>query len=173
MQNKRDLILEKVDLLVAELMELRTRGPHFRICHRFHKPGTVCAPGEEILAVCLVHRGQEYSLRLSLALRILFDYLARHSRFAQSATQIEVGIRADRFYTNHAELTFGTNAPIRRIPRSYVRVYMERLRLALEGASCEANLMIERRAVLVSERTVTNEVGYRLRARIEWIHTDG
>jgi hypothetical protein len=165
-------VLEKVDLLLAELGELRAQGPHFRIRHRFHKPGTACSPGEEILAVCLIHRGEEYSLRLSMALRILFDYLARHSRFPQSATQIEAGVRADRFYSHQAQSFSGTSSRTRRIPRSYVRVYTERLRLALEVAFCEANLINQGREVLVSQRTVGNEIGYRLRARVEWIHTN-
>src|ERR1035441_9704188 len=98
----KSILLHYIDLLFAEMAELRSSGPHFRIYHRFRKPGTDCAPGEEILAVCLVHRGREYHLRLSLALRILFDYLARHSRFPQSASQIAAGVRADRFSAQHA-----------------------------------------------------------------------
>jgi hypothetical protein len=173
MQNEyRAILLHNVDLLLAELAELRSSGTHFRIQHRFRKPGTDCAPGEEILAVCLVHRRREHILRLSLALRILFDYLARHSRLPQSAAQIEAGIRADRFYTQHTATVMRNEKFTRNIPRSYVRVYIERLRLALEIAFQEAGLPMSSSAVLLSQETVMNEVGYRLKASFEWVHTN-
>jgi hypothetical protein len=105
-----------------------------------------------------------------LSLRILFDYLARHSRFPQSATQIEAGIRADRFYNQHAATAMGNKEFTRRIPRSYVRVYIERLRSALQGAFHEAGLSMDARVVLLSQETVMNEVGYRLKATFEWLH---
>jgi len=164
-------IMDEVDLLFVELRELRASGPHFRIYHRFRKPGTLCAPGEEIATVCLVHRGREFCLPLSLALRILFDYLARHSRLPQSATQIEAGIRADCFYLQHG--TAGRNKSISRgISRSYVRVYIERLRSALEIVFGRASSPISSCDVLLSERTVMNEVGYRLKATFNWTHID-
>jgi hypothetical protein len=163
-------IIDEVDLLVAEIGELRECGPYFRIYHRFHKLGTVCAPGEEITAVFLVHRGKEYHLPLALSLRILFDYLARHSGLPQSAAQIESGIRADRFYTQHATTVMGKDKFTRSIPRSCVRVYIERLRSALENVFLEAGLLVDAHAVVVAEETVMNEVGYRLRATFDWVH---
>jgi hypothetical protein len=111
-------------------------------------------------------------LRLSLALRLLFDYLARLSHLPQSATQIEAGIRAERFYTQHASAVMGNGKFTRSIPRSYVRVYIERLSSALENVLGEAGLLTDPRAVLLSERTVMNEVGYRLKASFEWVHID-
>jgi hypothetical protein len=166
-------IIEEVDVLVTELRERNEAGPHFRILHRFHAPGSDCAPGEEIAGVYLVHRGREYALSLSLALRILFDYLARHCHLPQSATQIEAGIRADRFYADHATAIMEHKALTRRIPRSYVRVYIERLRLAIKEALDEAGLRMDVCAVLSSQGTVMNEVGYRLKATFEWVHIDG
>ena len=166
-------IVEEVDVLVAELRELYAEGPHFRILHRFHVSSTGCAPGEEIAGVYLVHRGREYFLRLPLALRILFDYLARHCHLPQSATQIEVGIRADRFYIEHATAIMKPKGVTRRIPRSYVRVYIERLRLAINEVFHEAGLHLNTRAVLLSQETVMNEVGYGLKATFEWLHMDG
>jgi hypothetical protein len=171
MQNEyKSILLHYIDLLFAEMAELRSSGPHFRIYHRFRKPGTDCAPGEEILAVCLVHRGREHHLRLSLALRILFDYLARHSRLPQSATQIEAGIRADRFSAQHAATVMGSEKFTRSIPRSCVKVYIERLRSALEDAFHEAGFQMDARAVLLSQKTVMNEVAYRLKATFDWVH---
>jgi hypothetical protein len=166
------MVLEKVDLLLAELADLKARGPHFRIHHRFRKPGMPCAPGEEILAVCLVHRGQEYCLPLSLALRILFDYLARHSRLPQSAAQIEAGIRADRFYSQHSTAVMGKEKFTRGVPRSYIRVYIERLRSTLERVFLEADLLVDAHVVVIAEETVMNELGYRLKAVCEWLHVD-
>jgi hypothetical protein len=165
-------IIEEVDVLLAEIRELSASGPHFRIIHRFHRPGSECTPGEEIFAVYLVHRGREFSLPLSLALRILFDYLARHSRLPQSAAQIEAGIRGDRFYTQHAAAAMGKGKFTRSIPRSYVRVYIGRLRSALARAFRKADMSMDPRDVLLSEATVMNESGYRLKATIEWFHME-
>lgn len=66
-----DLVLEKLDLLLAEVALLHTVGPHFRIVHRFRKPGVPCGPGEEIACVHLMHRSREHVVPLSLTLRIL------------------------------------------------------------------------------------------------------
>jgi len=167
-----EAIIEEVDVLVAEMRELNAEGPHFRILHRFHALGSDCAPGEEVAGVYLVHRGREYFLRLPLALRLLFDYLARHSHLPQSATQIEAGIRAELFYAEHgrAAATEAGNLT-RSIPRSYVRVYIERLRMALKEIFGKSNLRLTGEAVLISQETVMNEVSYRLKATFEWIHT--
>jgi hypothetical protein len=132
-------VLEKVHLLIAEMKYLRSTGPHFRVVHRFRIPGTDCAPGEEIVAVFLIYRGREYRLRLSLAQRILFDFLARHSRLPQSARQIELGIRADDFYKRHAANATG-RAVTRGIPRSYVKVYVRRLHRAFSLAFRDAGM---------------------------------
>jgi hypothetical protein len=165
-------LMEEIDFLLAERKELSTRGPSFRIVHRFRMPGSDCLPGEEILVVFLVYRGREYHLRLPLALRILFDYLARHSRVPQSAGQIELGIRADDFYRRHAANGTGRRAVTRNIPRSYVRVYADRLHQALQLAFQEASLRIDPRNVLMELKTVGNEVGYQLRANCDWAHLD-
>jgi hypothetical protein len=173
MLEKRNLVLEKVDLILTEIAEIRLRGPHFRIFHRFHSSHlrTACAPGEEVFAVCLIHLGREYFLPLSLSLRILFDYLARHSRFPQSAAQIEAGIRNDPFSMQHAHNALAQVRFTRSFPRSFVRIYVERLRRALEQAFREAGVLTESYAILRSEKTVMNEVGYRLIAHADWVHT--
>ena len=165
-------IIEEVDVLVAELRELNESGPHFRIVHRFHVPGTDCAPGEEVAAVYLVYRGQEYHLRLSLALLLLFDYLARHTHLPQSATQIEAGMRAKQLYQEHAANARSTQKFTRSIPRSYIRVYISRLQLAIEEVLRRAELSMDPCAVLITQDTVTNEVLYSLKAIFEWRHTD-
>jgi hypothetical protein len=164
-------VLERVDLLLEELMELRSRGPHFRIRHRFCANSDECLPGEEILTVSLVHRSREYWLPLSLPLRVLFDYLARHSRFPQSAAQIEAGVRSDPFSMQLASNVMQFDRTFRTIPRSYVRVYIQRMRAAMDTAFSGAQLAIDSASVLLSERTVMNEVGYRLKAPVDFLHS--
>jgi hypothetical protein len=165
-------IVEEVDVLVAEIRELNSAGVHFRIIHRFHSPGTDCAAGEEVAGVYLVHHGREYALRLSLALRLLFDYLARHSHLPQSATQIEAGIRAELFYREHAANAMETDKLNRSIPRSYIRVYIARLRSTLKGTFRQADLEVNPDRILMSREAVMNEVGYQLVGTFEWVHMD-
>lgn len=172
MNDSHKWLKEEIDFLLAEQRELLGRGPSFKIVHRFRMPGSDCLPGEEILAVCLIHRGREHHLRLPLALRILFDYLARHSRIPQSAGQIELGIRADDFYRRHAANGTGRRAVTRGMARSFVRQYARRLRQALALAFDEANLRIDPHDVLIEKKTVGNEVGYQLRANCDWVHLD-
>lgn len=164
-------IIEDGDALVAEIRELSSEGPHFRILHRFHRPGSCCARGEEVAGVYLVHQSREFWAKLSLALRMHFDHLA-HSRRSQSATQIEAGIRADRFDSHRRASAMGREDSTRTMPRSFVRVYIQRLRLALERAFDEASLLMDSRMVVLSQETVMNDVGYRLRATLEWAHPD-
>jgi hypothetical protein len=173
MNDSRKWLKEEIDFLLAEQRELSARGSSFRIEHRFRRPGVQdCLPGEEIFAVVLVYRGREFPLRLPLALRILFDYLARYPRVLQSAGQIERGVRADDFYRRHAANGNGGRAVTRDMSRSFVRVYAKRLHEALDLAFQEANLHFDPRTVLVELKTVGNEVGYKLKANCEWVHTD-
>jgi hypothetical protein len=167
-----EAVVDSVDLLLAELRLLKSQGPHLRIVHRFRQYGVLCAPGEEVAVAYLVHRGQTHPLRLSLALRMLIDYLAKHSHFPQSASQIEAGMRADPFYAKHGTNAILHNGLKRRITRSAIKEYIKRLRLALELTCKEAGLNIDPRQVIVSEATVTNEVGYRLKSSVEWFHLD-
>ncbi len=171
-KNSLGPVFKKVDLLIAEVKHVRSAGPHFRILHRLHMPGGNCLPGEEITAVFLVHRGYEIQLPLSGSQRLIFDYLAHHSRIAQSAKQIEIGIRASAFYREHAENAGGKPSIVKRIPRSAVREHVKRLHHALAVVFHEANLPIDPRRVLVINETMSNEVGYQLRATCRWTHID-
>jgi hypothetical protein len=172
MRDSLEPVVDGVDLLLAELRVLKSQGPHLRIVHRFREPGTLCAPGEEIAVVYLVHRSHLYPLPLSLALRMLIDYLGKHSHFPQSASQIEAGIRADSFYLKHGTNAMLHNGLKRRFSRSAIKEYVKRLRVALELAFEEAGLNLDPREVIVSKPTVTNEVGYGLKATVEWFHID-
>lgn len=163
-------VVESVDLLLAELSQIRSTRCRFRVIHRFRIPGTDCLPGEEILAILLVHRGLEYQLPLSPALLLLSDYLLRHSRFAQTASQIAAGIHVGEFYAEHGRN--GHRTRIRRIPRSAIKEYMKRLRRALAEALGRARLPLNARDVLVTEESVSNQVLYRWKAVVELVNFD-
>jgi hypothetical protein len=166
------LVLKTLDLLVAEIRHLRAAGPHFLIVHRFRMPGNECGPGEEVFAVLWIFRGHKFQLRLSTTLLLLFDYLAHHLHTAQNAKQIELGVRADPFYREHAKNASGRPALVRRIPRSAVREHVKRLRRALTLVFRKANLPLDPNKVVVIKQTVGNEVQYQLKATCRTIHID-
>ncbi len=167
-----DPVVDKLELLLAELREMRSSGPIFRIVHRFRTPGCDCGPGEEIVAVYLVFRSAEILVPLPLALRILFDYLARHTRLPQSASQVAAGIATDAFCQNHGAKAQRHARLTRKFSRTGMKEYVKRIRGALARAFAEANLAIDPAAVMRSEQTVANEVGYRLKATFQWLHTN-
>ena len=68
------MLLEAVELILAESSFESKRVPAFRITHRFSQ-GT-CGPGEEVAAVQYVRLGRTLQLRLSLAERLSFNLLA-------------------------------------------------------------------------------------------------
>jgi hypothetical protein len=163
-------LIEEVELLLLESVQLMAAGPQFRIIHRFQAPGTDCSPGEEIALISLIHRSREYPLGLPLALRLIFDYFARHRWLPQNATQIEAGMRRDTFSLRHGVYARTTRAQTRRISRSAVKEYVKRIRQALQQAFVEAGLNLDPVRVLASEQTICNEVAYRLKATIDWSH---
>jgi hypothetical protein len=165
-------VLEGVDLLLCEQRHLRTAVLHFLLLHEYRLPGTDCAAGEIVAAVYLVHRGHEFYVPLSLTLRLFFDFLAKRARIPQTASEIVARFRADRFYSHHGSNVEGGKRLTRRIAQSAVRVYVDRTRRALAQSFRNANLRLDPSKVLVSEETVMNEVGYRLRGSFEWFHTD-
>jgi len=108
---------------------------------------------------------------MSVPMLIVFDYLARQ-HFPQTARQIVLGIKADPFYRKlgfNASIHVG-NAP--KISLSELRVYVQRIRRAIERASLKAGMRLDGRAVLVSEDTESNRVAYRLKGTFEWVHID-
>jgi hypothetical protein len=160
-------------LLIAEISQLRSARLPFRVSHRHRLPGTDCAPGEEVLAICFTPRGREHQLRLSPALLLLGDYLLRNQRFAQTASQISSGIQASSFYSGkYATNDHGRKQRMRRIPRTAIRQYIRRLHKALALAFHETNLRIDPRDVLTVEESVGNQVLYQWKAVVEVIHFD-
>ena len=165
-------VVDHVELLIAELNQLKSSGWPFKITHRFRLPGVDCASGEEVLAICFVPRGHEYQLHLSPALLLVADYLLRHARFAQTASQIASGIHASSFYSEHATNGHGRRQRMKRIPRTAIREYIRRLHRALAMAFHEANLRIDPLDILTVEESVGNQVLYRWKAAVEVVHLD-
>ena len=142
--------------------------PGFVILHRLWQSGTICLAGEEVVGVWLEPDGPQ--LRLSLALRLVFDHLGKYHWIAQSAAQIEAAMRADPFYARHAANSRTSRKLTRRMTRSGIKVYIARLRDGLQLAFDEAGVGLKADDVLVSERTFGNEVGYKLHAKVRWVH---
>jgi hypothetical protein len=165
-------LIEEVEFLAAERRQLATTGQSYEIWHRYHMPWAPCIPGEEVSAVLLVAHGREFCLPLSLTLRLVFDFLAKHSRLPQSAAQITAGMKADPFYYRHGANASAQVRLTRKISRSSIKVYIERLRAALLQAFHDAQIQVDPCSVLVSQQTSSNEVGYQLRAHFEWVHID-
>jgi hypothetical protein len=165
-------VMEKVDLLLLEVKQLKSARLHFTILHRFRVPGTECAPGEEVAAVYLMYHGHEYPIPLSSALRLLFDFLAKNARLSLNASQIAACFLADEFYNRHGANIASGGELRRRVARSAVRVYVIRIRKALALTFKQAGLQVDPRNVLASENTGMNEVTYRLRGTFDWLHSD-
>jgi hypothetical protein len=165
-------LVENVEVVLHARSLLRTKGPHFRIVHRFRVPGADCAAGEEIVAAFLLVAGQEYAISLGGAMLILFDYLAHHSRLPQSATQIVMGMKSDPFYQEHGSNACRHPALAKHVSLSAVKVYIQRIRTALEKALREAGISIDPYQILASEDTQSNRRTYRLKGSFEWTHID-
>ncbi len=163
-------IIAQAELALFEVRELNQGGPRLRIVHRFHKTGVDCSPGEEVVAVFLLDGAHEILLPMSLSTRLLFNYLSEWRRIPQSATQIAMGIHASPFYARHG--LNGGSLLRRRISRTGVKEYIKRIRKALALALASATLSIGSEQVLTSVNTTGNEVLYRLRATVEWVHLD-
>lgn len=172
MQHKFATVRQGVDLLLAERGDIAAAGHQFRILHRFREPGTACAAGEEVAVVELVYRGNTILIPLSLTLRLVFDFLAHHYHFPQSAAQITAAMKADPFYQRHGANAATRVRLTRKISRSSIKVYVQRLRAALQQTFRNAHIQSDPSSVLISQETSSNEVGYQLRARFQWIHID-
>lgn len=160
-----DRIIEELEFIEAERRQFHANGPHFRIVHRSPRQFTPCNLHEKV-AVNLIHKGRTFQVGLGTTLVTLFDFMARHNRLAQTARQIENGIRPQGPSEGRPK-----HVRMSSIPRRYVRVYVDRIRAALGLAFRNAGLEVSPDTVLLSEETALNEAGYRLRGTFEWLHT--
>ena len=159
-------IVEELEFIEAEKRQLHANGPHFQILCR---SGQDLYNPSEVIAVYLVYAGRTFQVALGASLLRLFGYMARHKRLAQTARQIENGTRAVAWSGRGRRTCFSAGG----IPRRHIRIYVKRIRAALDSVLREAGLEIRSDAVLVSENTPTNETGYRLYSTLGWLHIDG
>ena len=165
-------VLDNVDLLLAEQREISAARLHFRVVHRFRKQGCDCMPGEETVAVFLLHRSREILVPLSLTLRLVFDFMARNCRLPQSAVQIAAAMNVDPFCRQHGWNAVRSGELTRKMSRAAIKVSVMRIRDGLAQALHQAGLAVSPGSILVSESTATNQVLYRLKAAFQWIHID-
>jgi hypothetical protein len=160
------MLMEALELLVAEISNIERNGPCFRISHRFSQGA--CAPGEEIAAIELVHDCGFFQLPLALSGRFVFNYLAENRSLCHDAFQIASGL-SGWFYREHG-LNGGTRQTVKiRVPT--IKVIAQRIRLAMDSAFATAGLSCDPFDVLRSFQAVgSTRALYRLRADIRWEH---
>jgi hypothetical protein len=162
-------IAREVEALVVEAAILKMSGPQFEISHRYCRDG-VCMPGEEVASVALKHRGRRYRLRLSPSECLLFEALARNSRFTLNASQLAAYMQAEQFFRSHAR-NRGGSAFRRGISRKVIGVHVQRIRHAIDEVLASASIPSSGANILITERTA-GPLGYRLRASSVTLHVD-
>lgn len=172
MQNTFEPIVRLASLLKTERTQLAVCGPNFCIVHRFWRPHTLCTPGEAIAAAFLWHRQQKICLPFGYRTSLLFDYLARHKRFAQSATQIAAGMSIDPFIRRHGAYAGAKKRLNNSVSRTTIKTQIMRLRTGLQWGFRQAKLNLDAFHVLISEETTVNEVRYQLKASVSWEHSE-
>lgn len=163
------LMLFSFDLQMLEEERQTHYGIQIVIVHRFAQT-EFCSPGEEIAAAYIVHKGTPRAIPLSTPHLILLDYLCRHRRLPQTATQIARGLSTEPFYVRHAANAKGSSPSRPRTSRTAVKEQIMRLRRALGECLRVASLSLDPKAVLRSERTSGSEVQYRIHAAVRWEH---
>jgi hypothetical protein len=160
-------IVREVEALVVEATTLKMAGPRLEIAHRYCRDG-ICRPGEEIAGAALIHRGRTYPLRLSPSQCLLIEALARNSRFALNASQLEAYMRTDVFFRKHARNRGGA-AFQRGNSRKVIKVNIQRIRRSFDAVLAAANVPLTGADILITERN-EGVLGYRLRAAVQTVH---
>ncbi len=163
------MLLEGIEILLAEMSELQRKGPCFQIVHRFSQGS--CAPGEEVSAILLGHSGNYFQLPLALPQRLVFDFLAQR-RIALDSLQIVSGLSGAWFYRDHAENS--GQRQFKKIRRQTVKVLVQRIREAMSCSFAKAALRFDPSDVLRSCPAVgSKRVLYKLHADVQWHHPPG
>jgi hypothetical protein len=161
------VLLDAIDLVLAETDELQRDGPCFHVIHRFSQGD--CAPGEEVSAILLAHDGKFFQLPLPLGQRLLFNFIADHRRIALDSSQIVSGLSGDWFYRDHAANS--GYRQVKKIRRPTIKVLVQRIREALASTFAEANLRFDPLNVLRScPAEGSRRVLYKLHAHVRWHH---
>jgi len=169
-------LLQKIQvMLLADQEREKTGEHHFTIIHGHAKrlvPGgpLVCAPGEIILAVQYGRGEDATSIDFSVKDMLIFDCLARHSEFGQSAGQLVANFAHDPFVRHHGENSGADDAGLlETLSRSGFGTVLGRFRERLKRivGSDEA---VD--TILATRTTSTNEVKYKLECSVSWEHRE-
>jgi hypothetical protein len=157
------MLIEAVDIAIAEVRSAAASRPRFVIVHQFSQGS--CAPGEEIAVVLADNDGQLVQLSLPLAQRFVFDFVAKNRGIAMDSLQIASGIRGGWFYRDHA-----SNSGVRqtkKIRPATIKVLVQRIRDAMVRAGVRFDPYIVLRAIPAEG---SKRVLYRLDAEVDWLH---
>jgi hypothetical protein len=163
-------IIAEVEFLLAERRQLAAEGPHLIVTHGNHEYGFHCTRGETLQQVSFSYRWRESPLYLSPTGLLIFDCVCRYRQTPLTARRIEHILTSDPFYVN-----LGANAHFfkqKRVRPDHVAisVHMERIREQIAKAAGEVGFTVDPKRILVSERTESNIVLYRLKATVEIRH---
>lgn len=173
MTKRSDPLIRELEVVQLELAELRMSGPQFLIIHRFREPGTIwCTNGEETIDVLFQHRHEPYSLKLSRIGMLVLEYLARNRSLPQSAQQIALGMERDGFIQEQGRNAREQLRLKTTITRAAVKQHIMLMRKRLGKLFRRLGINLDPTRVLVSVETETNEVRYRLRAFVTWLHPE-
>ena len=161
------MLIEAVDLAIAEVRSATASRPRFVIVHQFSQG--ICTPGEEIASVHLDDDRQLSQLSLALAQRFVFDFLALNRGIAMDSLQIASAIGAGWFYRDHG-LNSGTRQT-KKIRPATVKVLVQRIREAMNAGFIRAGLHFNAYDVLRGIPTEgSKRILYRLDASVSWLH---
>jgi hypothetical protein len=163
-------LVEAIELLLADMDDLRRNRPCFHILHRFAHENR-CSEGEEVSAVLFPRSATDPQLRLALSERLVFNFLAQHHRLAYDARQISAALSGAWFYRDHAANSGVRQRAKIRVPA--VKVVVGRIRSAMALKFAEANLQINPLDVLQSLLSAGsgNRVLYKLNADVQFYHS--
>jgi hypothetical protein len=166
------LALFYYDLAMLEIDSLRRGKVRLVILHQYKNVGVSghCAPGEQVIAAHIVHRGDSYRLPLSTTHLILLDYLCRHRGVAQSAAQIAAGLNSELFYVHHGSNAKGGAVVRARTSRTVIRQQVKRIRESFAQCFRETKIDGDPAAIIRSCATSTREVLYQVEADVTWEH---
>jgi hypothetical protein len=160
------MLFEAIEVVIAEMTDMERSGPQFLIVHRFSRG--ICAPGEEISAVFWRRNSGLLQLKIGMAERLVFDFLAQR-RIAVDSLQMVSGLAGDWFFREHASNS--EQRQIKKIRRATIKVLVQRIRAAMALSFREANVGFDPYNVLRScPAQDSNRVLYRLCAEIRWQH---
>lgn len=162
------MLVEAIDLFLAEIKECERSRPCFQITHRFSQGS--CAAGEEIGAIKYFRNGDFFQLPLALSARFVLNCLAENQTLALDAFQIASVLSGGWFYRDHARNS-GIRQPTK-IRVATIKVLVQRIREAMAAVFAKAGVPHDPYEVLQSFRAEgSTRALYRLNATIKWNHT--